>query len=44
MNVHGHPAAIVRYLQRSVLEERYVDLLAVTCQSLVDAVIDDFMR
>src|SRR3982074_2691507 len=42
VNVHGHAPAIIRDLQRSILEERYVDLLAVPPQSLVDAVVDAF--
>ena len=33
MDVHRHAAAIVRHLQRAVLEQRDIDLLAVTRQT-----------
>ena len=44
MDIDGHPAAVVRYLERAVGVEHDVDLLRVTRQRLVDAVVDDLVR
>ncbi len=44
MNINRHAAAVVLHLQRTVLEHRDVDVLAVSRQRLVDAVVDDLVR
>ncbi len=43
MDVDGHATAVVGDLQRAVLEEDDVDLLAVPREGLIDAVVDDLM-
>ena len=44
MDVDRHAAAVVRDLQRAVLVQRDVDLLAVAGDRLIDAVVDDLVR
>ena len=44
VDVDRHAAAVVRDLERAVLVERDVDLLAVAGDRLIDAVVDDFVR
>ena len=44
MDVDRHAAAVVGDLQRAVLVEGDVDLLAVAGDRLIDAVVDDFVR
>jgi hypothetical protein len=43
MDVHRHAAAVVLDLQRTVLEQRHVDALAVPGRGLVDAVVDHLL-
>jgi hypothetical protein len=43
MDVHRHAAAVVRHLQRAVLEQGHLDQVAVARQGFIDAVVDDFM-
>ena len=43
MNVDRHAAAVVRHLQRTVLEQRDVDALGVTGLRFVDRIVDDFV-
>src|SRR5207248_2061147 len=44
MDVDRHATAVILHLQRSVLEQRDVDLLAVAGDRLIDAVVDDLVR
>jgi hypothetical protein len=42
--VHRHAAPVVSDLERTVLVDGYLDLLAVPCKRLVNAVVDDLVR
>ncbi len=44
MNIDGHPATVIGNFERAVPIERDVDLLRMSGNSLIDAVINDFVR